>query len=44
MPPVARDPSDEFDPLDDDAVHSVAFPPALVVPVAHATHDPSLRY
>ena len=44
MPPVARDPSDELDPLDDDAVHSVAFPPALVVPVAHATHAPSFRY
>ena len=44
MPPVARDPSDEFDPLDDDAVHSVALPPALVVPVAHASHAPSFRY
>ena len=29
---------------DDDAVHSVALPPALVVPVAHATHAPSFRY
>ena len=38
VPPVARDPQD------DDAVHSVAFPPALLIPVAHATHAPSVRY
>ena len=38
VPPVARE--EEHD----DAVHSVAFPPALVVPVAHATHAPSFRY
>ena len=32
------------DDADDDAVHSVALPPALVVPVAHASHAPSFRY
>ena len=41
VPPVARE--EEHDD-DDDAVHPVALPPALVVPVAHATHDPSFRY
>ena len=38
------DPGAPGDDADDDAVHSVAFPPALVVPVAHAKHAPSFRY
>ena len=42
LPPVARE--EEHDDDDDDAVHSVASPPVLVVPVAHATHAPSFRY
>ena len=44
VPPVARNLSDEHDDDDDDKLHSVAFPPALAVPVAHATHAPSFRY
>ena len=38
------DPGGPGDDADDDAVHSVALPPTLVVPVAHASHAPSFRY
>ena len=41
VPPVARE--EEHDDVTR-CGHSVAFPPALVVPVAHATHAPSFRY